>query len=103
MGLPRPVAGLAGDTQLGHMGVKDLLFRIWHWAATGCMAPNAYRVPLLGPLLCIRITDESIVAQDPAFLGNQPGEWEPNLPVAMTVREPEHPEVTRPGNHLDRE
>src|SRR5215472_7773577 len=67
------------------------------------MAADADRIPLLRAWLVIRVPDERIIAQYPFLLGHQPGERKPDLPIAMSGRNPEHFEMMRAGDHFHRD
>ena len=97
--LPGPVAGLAGDSQIGGAGVENLLRRIPSRLSAGRVTTNARAVPDLNRRLGVGVADERVVPGNPTAFLNQPGERKADVCIAIrSARQPEDLHVVRAGH-----
>lgn len=96
--LARAMAGFTGDAEFSHMRVDSPGDGIETWFRSCRMTAGTYGVPHLGAMDEIGRAYEGGVSRNPPFLRDQPGEWEPQLGIALARRDPEHLHVMGTGH-----
>ena len=95
------VAGFAGDAEFGDASVYGAGGGVEMGFEAGGVAAAADDVPCFGTMIEFGRADEGGVARDPTFFGDEPGERETDLEIAVTFGDPEDLHVMGTGDEAD--
>ena len=93
-----PMTSFTGNPEFSNVGIDGASGSLETRFDCGGVATAANDVPRFGTVIEARRTNESGVARNPAFLGNEPGEREADLQIAGAFGNPEDLHVVGTGD-----